>query len=210
MLWDWWSCFGWSTSCSCLWRNRSIVSDGIAWLRLWHNTYRWKLSTLSWVWRQSGRSRTSTSKWAVFNSQHIKKCNAHESEKRMSNTPCKEWRQFLAWMQGPDQNLKWSTIKQEYQQLKNLDLRDTDTGPVELIIELTTLTWFYQKKFWKPQVNRNLTGHLMLFRPHLDGRWLIGYLVSEELYLHTMGWRCMEEVQLKMRSWSSWSWLSQR
>ena len=33
-------------------------------------------------------------------------------------------------LNGPDQKLKWSTIKH----LKNVDLHDTDTGPVQLII----------------------------------------------------------------------------
>ena len=35
-------------------------------------------------------------------------------------------------LNGPDQKLKWSTVKHEYPHLK--DLLDTNTGPVQLII----------------------------------------------------------------------------
>ena len=35
---------------------------------------------------------------------------------------------------GPDQKIKWSAIKQNFSHLKDLDLKDTDTGPVRLII----------------------------------------------------------------------------
>ena len=31
---------------------------------------------------------------------------------------------------GPDQRLKWSTIKHQYSHVKDLDIADTDSGPV--------------------------------------------------------------------------------
>ena len=37
-------------------------------------------------------------------------------------------------LSGPDQKIKWSAIKQNFSHLKDLDLKDTDTGPVRLII----------------------------------------------------------------------------
>ena len=37
-------------------------------------------------------------------------------------------------LRGPDQKIKWSAIKQNFSHLKDLDLKDTDTGPVRLII----------------------------------------------------------------------------
>ena len=37
-------------------------------------------------------------------------------------------------LNGPDQRLKWSTIKLGYNHLKDLDMGDTDTSPVQLII----------------------------------------------------------------------------
>ena len=41
-------------------------------------------------------------------------------------------------LSGSDQKMKWSTIKQNFSHLKDLDLKDTDTGPVRLIIGATT------------------------------------------------------------------------
>ena len=37
-------------------------------------------------------------------------------------------------LSGSDQKMKWSTIKQNFSHLKDLDLKDTDTGQVRLII----------------------------------------------------------------------------
>ena len=37
-------------------------------------------------------------------------------------------------LRGPYQKIKWSAIKQNFSHLKDLDLKDTDTGPVRLII----------------------------------------------------------------------------
>ena len=37
-------------------------------------------------------------------------------------------------LRGPDQEIKWSAIKQNFSHLKDLDLKDTDRGPVRLII----------------------------------------------------------------------------
>ena len=54
----------------------------------------------------------------VFISSTSRKAMSHELEKGKSNTPCKT--KTIPSMNGPDQKLKWSTIKQEY--LKNLDL----------------------------------------------------------------------------------------
>ena len=53
-------------------------------------------------------------------------------------------------LNGPDQKLKWSTIKQEYQHLKNLDLRDTDTGPVQLITGTNNSVLILPKQILKP------------------------------------------------------------
>ena len=53
-------------------------------------------------------------------------------------------------LNGPDQKLKWSTIKKEYQHLKNLDLRDTDMGPVQLIIGTNNSDLILPKQVVKP------------------------------------------------------------
>ena len=37
-------------------------------------------------------------------------------------------------LRGPYQKIKWSAIKQNFSHLKDLDLKETDTRPVQLII----------------------------------------------------------------------------
>ena len=53
-------------------------------------------------------------------------------------------------LNDPDQKLKWSIIKQEHQHLKNLDLRDTETGPVQLIIGTNNSDLILAKQILKP------------------------------------------------------------
>ena len=53
-------------------------------------------------------------------------------------------------LNDPDQKLKWSIIKQEHQHLKNLDLRDTETGPVQLIIGTNNSDLILPKQILKP------------------------------------------------------------
>lgn len=69
----------------------------------------------------------------VFTSRHIKKCHVARDGKDDVKYSFRDVK-MIPYLNSPDQKLKWSTIKQEYQHLKNLDLRDTDTGPVQLII----------------------------------------------------------------------------
>ncbi|XP_068686750.1 uncharacterized protein [Montipora foliosa] len=69
----------------------------------------------------------------VFASQHIKRCHVARVGKEEVKYSLRDVKTIPS-LNGPDQKLKWSTIKHEYQHLKNLDLRDTDTGPVQLII----------------------------------------------------------------------------
>ena len=76
----------------------------------------------------------------VFTSQHIKKCHVARVGKEEVKYSLRDVK-TIPNLNGPDQKLKWSTIKQEYQHLKNLDLRVSGTGPVQLIyLERTTLT----------------------------------------------------------------------
>ena len=53
-------------------------------------------------------------------------------------------------LNGPDQRLKWSTIKLGYNHLKDLDLRDTDTSPVQLIIGTNISDLILPKRIVKP------------------------------------------------------------
>ena len=51
---------------------------------------------------------------------------------------------------GPDQRLKWSTIKHQYGHLKDLDIADTDSGPVQLIIGTNNSNLIPPKRIVKP------------------------------------------------------------
>ena len=53
-------------------------------------------------------------------------------------------------LNGPDQKLKWSSLKHEYCHLKDLDLQDTDTGPVQLIIGTNNSDLILPKRIVKP------------------------------------------------------------
>ena len=85
----------------------------------------------------------------VFTSQHIKKCRVARVGRDELQYSLRDVR-TIPRLNGPDQKLKWSTVKQEYQHLKNLDLRDTDTGPVQLIIGTNNSDLILPKQIVKP------------------------------------------------------------
>ena len=68
----------------------------------------------------------------VFSSHHIKRCRVARVGREEVQYSLRVVKTIPS-LNGPDQKLKWSIIKKEYQHLKNLDLHDTDTGPVQLI-----------------------------------------------------------------------------
>ena len=80
----------------------------------------------------------------VFTSQHIKKCHVARVGREEVQYSLRDVTTIPS-QDGPDQKLKWSIIKQEYQHLKNLDLRDTGTGPVQLIIGTNNSDMILQK-----------------------------------------------------------------
>ena len=84
----------------------------------------------------------------VFTSQHIKKCLARVGKEEVKYS-LRDVRTIPS-LNGLDQKLKWSTIKQEYQHLKNLDLGDIDTGPVQLIIGTDDSDLILLKQILKP------------------------------------------------------------
>ncbi|XP_068692724.1 uncharacterized protein [Montipora foliosa] len=85
----------------------------------------------------------------VFASQHIKKCHVARVGKEKVKYSLRDVKTIPS-LNGPDQKLKWSTIKHEYQHLKNLDLRDTDTGPVQLIIGTNNSDLILPRQILKP------------------------------------------------------------
>ncbi|XP_068676226.1 uncharacterized protein [Montipora foliosa] len=85
----------------------------------------------------------------VFASQHIKKCHVARVGKEEVKYSLRDVKTIPS-LNGPDQKLRWSTIKHEYQHLKNLDLRDTDTGPVQLIIGTNNSDLILPRQILKP------------------------------------------------------------
>ncbi|XP_068671382.1 uncharacterized protein [Montipora foliosa] len=85
----------------------------------------------------------------VFASQHIKKCHVARVGKEEVKYSLRDVKTIPS-VNGPDQKLKWSTIKHEYQHLKNLDLRDTDTGTVQLIIGTNNSDLILPRQILKP------------------------------------------------------------
>ncbi|XP_022798022.1 uncharacterized protein LOC111336233, partial [Stylophora pistillata] len=85
----------------------------------------------------------------VFTSQHIKKCHVAQVGREEVQYSLRDVK-TIPGLNGPDQKLKWSTIKQEYQHLKDLDLCDTDTGPVQLIIGTNNSDLILPKQIVKP------------------------------------------------------------
>ena len=67
-----------------------------------------------------------------FSSHHIKRCRVARVGREEVQYSLRDVKTIPS-LNGPDQKLKWSIIKKEYQHLKNLDLHDTDIGPVQLI-----------------------------------------------------------------------------
>ena len=85
----------------------------------------------------------------VFTSQHIKRCRVARVGREEAQYSLQDVKKFPN-LNGPNQKLKWSIIKQEYQHLKNLDLRDTDTGTVQLIIGTNNSDLILPKQIVKP------------------------------------------------------------
>ena len=85
----------------------------------------------------------------VFTSQHIKKCYVARVGKEEVKYTLRD-EKTIPSLNGSDQKLKWSTIKLEYQHLKNLDLHDTDGGPVQLIIGTNNSDLILPKQIVKP------------------------------------------------------------
>ena len=85
----------------------------------------------------------------AFTSQHIKKCHVARVGKEEVKYVLRDLKS-IPGLNGPDQKLKWSTIKHEYPHLKDLDLRDTDAGPVQLIIGTNNSDLILPKQIVKP------------------------------------------------------------
>ena len=110
----------------------------------------------------------------VFTSQNIKKCHVARVGKEEVKYSLRDVKTIPS-LNGPDQKLKWSRIKQEYEHLKNLDLRDTDTGPVQLIIGTDNSDLILPKQILKP------SGHPELDRVPYAVETPLGWAVTNWL-----------------------------
>ena len=66
-------------------------------------------------------------------SRHIKNCRIARAGREGVKYALRYVKTFPN-LRGPDQKIKWSAIKKNFNHLKDLDLKDTDTGPVRLMI----------------------------------------------------------------------------
>ena len=69
----------------------------------------------------------------AFISQHIKNCRVSRVGREGVKYVPRDVKSFPN-PRGPYQKIKWSAIKQNFSHLKELDLKDSDTGPVRLMI----------------------------------------------------------------------------
>ena len=146
----------------------------------------------------------------TFASQHIKKCSVARVGREEVKYLLRDVKTVPS-LNGPDQRLKWSTIKLGYNHLKDLDLRDTDTSPVQLIIGTNNSDLILPKRIVKPSERWCYDKvPFTLLRLHLAGQSLTGYRMIREQHHLTMRLKRMKDVQVKTKSYSSWSWLSQR
>ena len=68
----------------------------------------------------------------AFTSQHLKNCQIARVGGEGVKYVLRDVKTFFN-LSIPDQKIKWSVIKQKFSHLKDLDLKDTETGPVRLI-----------------------------------------------------------------------------
>lgn len=112
----------------------------------------------------------------TFTSQHIKKCSVARVGREEVKYLLRDVK-TVPNLNGPDQKLKWSTIKHVYNHLKDLDLHDTDTSPVQLIIRSNNSDFILPKRIVKPPQHCVTIECPTLLRPHSAGHSLTGYRV---------------------------------
>ena len=83
----------------------------------------------------------------TITSQHIKKCSVAQVGREEVKYLLRDVK-TVSNLNGPDQRLKWLTIKHSYNHLK--DLHDTDRSPVQLIIGTNNSDLILPKRIVKP------------------------------------------------------------
>ena len=72
----------------------------------------------------------------AFTSQHIKNCRIARVGGKGIKYVLRDVKTFPN-LRGPNKKLKWSKIKDDFKLLKDLVMKNTDTGPIQLIIGST-------------------------------------------------------------------------
>ena len=135
----------------------------------------------------------------TFTSQHINKCSVARVGRKKVKYLLRDVKTVPS-LNGPNQRLKWSTIKLGYNHLKDLELRVTDSSPVQLIIGTNNSDLILPKRIVKP------SEHWCYDKVPYAVETPLGWASSITL---TVRLKRMKDVQVKMKSYSGWSWLSQ-
>ena len=85
----------------------------------------------------------------AFISQHIKNCRIARVGREQVKYVLRDVKTFPN-LSGQDQKIKWSAIKENVSHLKDLDLKDTDTCPVRLIIGSNNSDFILPMRIVKP------------------------------------------------------------
>ena len=134
----------------------------------------------------------------TFTSQHINKCSVARVGRKKGKYLLRDVKTVPS-LNGPNQRLKWSTIKRGYNHLKDLELRVTDSSPVQLIIGTNNSDLILPKRIVKP------SEHWCYDKVPYAVETPLGWASSITL---TVRLKLMKDVQVKT-SYSGWSWLSQ-
>ena len=90
-------------------------------------------------------------------SQHIKNCQIARVGREGVKYVRRDVKTFFN-LSGPDQKIKWPAIKQKFSHLKDLDLKDADTGQMRLIIGSTNSYLILPTRIVKPSGQSHADG----------------------------------------------------
>jgi len=110
--------------------------------------------TLGLKGREIGLETEGVNAQKAFTSKHTKRCYVARGGKEYLLRDVKA----IPNLNGPDQKLKWASMKHEHCHLKDLDLQDTDTGPVHLIIGTNKSDLILPKRIVKPSGQAGVDG----------------------------------------------------
>jgi len=139
-------------------------------------------------------------KQKAFTSLHIKRCYVARVGKEEVKYLLRNVK-TIPNLNGPDQKLKWSSMKREYCNMKDLDLQDTDTGPVQLIIGTDKSDLILPKRIVKPSGQSDVDRVPYAVENPLGWavtNWLPGG-TTRSLNIQCV-LKCMREVRVKIRS----------